>query len=68
MIIPSNNADPVAIPGDSVVPLEQLERDLPCITTFAPGTGAGFYSNARGPVPWIIGRVSPLRWEAVVVK
>jgi hypothetical protein len=69
MIIPSNNADPVAISRDAVVSLEQLELDLlPGVTTFTPGTGAGFYSNVRGPVPWLVGRVPPQHWEAVVFK
>lgn len=69
MIIPSNNIDPMAIPRESVVSLEQHERHLfPFATTFAPGTGAGFYSNARGPVPWLVGRVPVQRWEAVVFK
>jgi hypothetical protein len=69
MIVPSNNADPAAIPRASVIPVDEITlRSMPFIATFAPGTGAGFYSSVRGPVPWVIGHVLPQRCEAVVFR
>ena len=64
MIIPSNNADylPLANPVDPVV--EITRPIMPLVATFAPGTGAGFYSSVRGPVPWAIAQTTPARFEA----
>jgi 4-amino-4-deoxy-L-arabinose transferase-like glycosyltransferase len=64
MIIPSNNADylPVPKPADPVA--EIICPIMPLVATFAPGTGAGFYSSVRGPVPWAIAQTAPARFEA----
>jgi len=64
MIIPSNNADylPVPNPADPVV--EITRPIMPMVATFAPGTGAGFYSSVRGPVPWAFTQTAPARFEA----
>jgi hypothetical protein len=37
---------------------------MPWIATFAPGTGAGFYSSVRGPVPWAIAQTASAQFEA----
>lgn len=69
MIIPSNNADPNEIARESVIRVEEIAlQTMPLVATFAPGTGAGFYSSARGPVPWVIGRIPSQRCEAVVFR
>ncbi len=69
LVIPSNNADPRPISREFFVREDQFEIALPpLLTTFAPGTGAAFYSHARGPVPWLLGRVPPQTWEAVQAK
>jgi hypothetical protein len=64
MIIPSNNADylPVPKPADPVA--EIICPIMPLAATFAPGTGAGFYSSVRGPIPWAIAQTAPARFEA----
>ena len=49
MIIPSNNADPRPISRDTVVPVKQIRlQTMPFVSTFALGTGAGFYRSVRG--------------------
>jgi hypothetical protein len=63
MIIPSNNADYLAVP-QPVDPVVEISRPImPWIATFAPGTGAGFYSSVRGPVPWAFARTAPAHFE-----
>ena len=63
LIVPSNNADPVPIPN--AVPVVEITRPImPLVATFAPATGAGFYSSVRGPVPWAIAHTAPARFEA----
>jgi len=67
MIIPSNNADPRQISRDTVVPVKQIRlQTMPFVSTFALGTGAGFYSSVRGPVPWICAGVPAQGCEAVM--
>ncbi|MEO7167116.1 MAG: glycosyltransferase family 39 protein [Chthoniobacterales bacterium] len=61
--IPSDNADPFPLPRPAVTVAEISRPTLPLLTTFAPGTGAGFYSSVRGPVPWVIARTAPERFE-----
>ncbi len=64
VIIPSNNADSGPVPN-AVVPVVEITRPImPLVATFAPGTGAGFYSSVRGPVPWAIAQTAPARFEA----
>ena len=69
VVIPSDNADPIALSREAVASVGKLRLPLaPMLSTFAPGTGAGFYSSVRGPVPWMIGRVAPVEWEAVMFR
>ena len=64
MIIPSNNADYLTV-AQPAVPVEEIIRPtMPLVATFAPGTGAGFYSSVRGPVPWAFAQTVPARFEA----
>lgn len=64
MIIPSNNADYLTV-AEPAVPVEEIIWPImPLVATFAPGTGAGFYSSVRGPVPWAIAQTAPARFEA----
>lgn len=63
LIIPSNNADYLP-PPRPMVPRAAIARTImPCVATFAPGTGAGFYSSVRGPVPWGFARTAPYRFQ-----
>jgi 4-amino-4-deoxy-L-arabinose transferase-like glycosyltransferase len=63
MIIPSNNADYLAVPKPADPVVEISRPIMPWIATFAPGTGAGFYSSVRGPVPWAFARTAPAHFE-----
>lgn len=65
MVVPSNNADPLSISRPSVPVAQVVYPVMPLTAVFAPGTGAGFYSSVRGPVPWAIVRTTPARFEAV---
>jgi len=64
VIIPSNNADYVPLTNDAVPVVEITRPIMPLVATFAPGTGAGFYSSVRGPVPWAFAQTTPARFEA----
>jgi 4-amino-4-deoxy-L-arabinose transferase-like glycosyltransferase len=64
LIIPSNNADYIPVPSAAVPLLEITRPIMPLVATFAPGTGAGFYSSVRGSVPWAIAQTTPARFEA----
>ena len=65
MVVPSNNADPLSISRPSIPVAQFVYPVMPLTAVFAPGTGAGFYSSVRGPVPWAIVRTTPARFEAV---
>lgn len=41
---------------------------LPFVSTFAVGTGAGFYSSFGGPLPWVINKVPPDRYYVVQTR
>jgi len=64
VIIPSNNADYLPIPNGAVPVVEITRPIMPLAATFAPATGAGFYSSVRGPVPWAFAQTAPARFEA----
>ncbi len=64
VIIPSNNADYVTVPNAAVPVVEITRPIMPLVATFAPATGAGFYSSVRGPVPWAFAQTAPARFEA----
>jgi hypothetical protein len=64
VVIPSNKADYVTV-RNAAVPVVEITRPImPLVATFAPATGAGFYSSVRGPVPWAIAHTAPARFEA----
>lgn len=65
IIAPANNTAIRQIDLAEVFRPEALEFPLlPLVTTFAHGSGACFYSSARGPLPWAIGHVSPEKFYA----
>ena len=68
IIIPSNNADYTAVPNAGLPVAEFTRPIMPLVATFAPGTGAGFYSSVRGPVPWGIAQTAPARFEAFKLR
>jgi hypothetical protein len=69
VIVPSNGMNLTTIPKDRVVSWETAElRLFPFITTFTKGTGAGFYSSLRGPLPFAITSVPNERYYVMRVK
>jgi hypothetical protein len=68
VIIPSNNADYLPIPNNAAPVVEITRPIMPLVATFAPGTGAGFYSSVRGPIPWAIAQTGPARFEAFKLR
>lgn len=68
LIVPSDNADALPIP-DSAIPLDEISRPImPFVSTFAPDTGAGFYSSVRGPIPWAIAPTKPARFRVFTLR
>ncbi len=65
MAIPSDNADPLPLPLPAATVAEISRPVLPWLATFAPRTGAGFYSSVRGPAPWVLARTAPERFEMI---
>jgi hypothetical protein len=68
-IVPSNNTNPVAPPPERVLLREVLE--VPAggwITTMSEKTGAGFYSDVWGPLPFSVGDVPLERYYILEVK
>ncbi len=68
LIIPSNNADPLPPPQRAVWRAGVSRSIVPFTATFAPGTGAGFYSSVRGPVPWAFARTTPDRFDVYKIR
>jgi 4-amino-4-deoxy-L-arabinose transferase-like glycosyltransferase len=63
MIVPANNVDVVPIPPERIfTPEEPAFPVFPFVSTMGLGTGAGFYSDVRGPLPWVVGRVPPEKY------
>jgi 4-amino-4-deoxy-L-arabinose transferase-like glycosyltransferase len=60
IIFPSNNSSIIPLPMERIFPPETVTfPTLPFASTHGRGTGAAFYSSARGPLPWAIDRVPP---------
>ncbi len=66
MIVPANNTAVTAIRPDKILAAQDRSfRVFPYLTTMGRGTGAAFYSSARGPIPWAIDRVPPETYYVV---
>jgi hypothetical protein len=53
----------VIVPNDAVPVVVITRPIMPLVATFAPATGAGFYSSIRGPLPWAFAQTAPTRFE-----
>jgi 4-amino-4-deoxy-L-arabinose transferase-like glycosyltransferase len=63
MIVPANNVDAVPISPERIFPPEeQTFPVLPWVSVMEVGTGAGFYSHVRGPLPWAVDHVPPQKY------
>jgi hypothetical protein len=47
---------------------ESTFNSLPLISTSSLGGGANFYSSFGGPLPWVINKIPPERYYAVITK
>lgn len=47
---------------------ESKFNSLPLISTSSLGSGASFYSSFGGPLPWVINKIPPERYYAVITK
>jgi len=60
LVLPSNSTAIVPLPIEKIFPPETVEFHLlPFLSTHGRGTGAAFYSSARGPIPWAVDHVPP---------
>ena len=60
IIFPANNTSIIPLPMDKLGPVETVQfPTLPLVSTHGHGTGAAFYSSARGTLPWAIDRIPP---------
>jgi hypothetical protein len=47
---------------------ESSFKTLPLVSTSALGCGANFYSSFGGPLPWVINKIPPDRYYAIIAK
>jgi len=60
LIFPSNNTSIIPLPIQRIFPPDTVGFPTrPLVSTNGRGTGAAFYSSARGPLPWAIDHVPP---------
>ena len=60
LVLPANSTSVIPLPIEKMFPFEIVQFPLlPLVSTHSRGTGAAFYSSARGPIPWAIDRVGP---------
>ena len=58
VIIPLNNTAITILPAPTDRP-EQINFPQFPLATMSQETGAGFYSNIWGPLPWVFARIPP---------
>lgn len=60
LIFPANSSAIIPLPLEWLFPPETVEFPLlPFVSTHGRGTGAAFYSSARGVIPWAVDHVQP---------
>ena len=63
VIIPLNNTNITILPAPAPTDRpEQLNFPQFPLATMSQETGAGFYSNVWGPLPWVFARIPPERY------
>jgi 4-amino-4-deoxy-L-arabinose transferase-like glycosyltransferase len=69
VVVPNNGSNTFAMPADKVVQVGLVEQGLPQgIATMKGPSGAGFYSDLWGPLPFSIGPVAPDRYVVLQVS
>jgi hypothetical protein len=67
MIFPNNNTGRIGLPPGAAHEAASLRLDaMPLVSTMCSGTGAGFYSDVWGPLPFAIAPVTPERYQVMV--
>jgi 4-amino-4-deoxy-L-arabinose transferase-like glycosyltransferase len=68
VILPDNNTGAIRLPrGGSRVAAALRLDPMPLVSTMRLQTGAGFYSDIWGPLPFAIGTVPPERYQVLIV-
>jgi 4-amino-4-deoxy-L-arabinose transferase-like glycosyltransferase len=69
VIIPSNNTNASLLPEDTVSLSEFLQFDSGRnLATMDAQLGAGFYTAMWGPLPFVVGKVTPEKYYIFVIK
>jgi hypothetical protein len=69
LIVPMNNTSLFRLPAEMVVLRDSLATTpLPWLATMNQAAGAGFYAHVWGPLPFVVGEISPERYFVYVVK
>jgi hypothetical protein len=69
MVLPFNNTNLIPIPPDKTERLTVIEVPVfPWITTMGKATGAGFYMDILGPLPFAVGVVPPEKYYVLRFK
>jgi hypothetical protein len=68
VVLPENNTGKIGLPPGAarLVAAPRLET-MPMISTMRVETGAGFYSDVWGPLPFAIGPVPPERYQVLLM-
>jgi len=68
VILPENNTAAIGLPPGTARRAAALRLNaLPLLSTMRRETGAGFYSDVWGPLPFAIGSVPPERYQVMVM-
>jgi hypothetical protein len=69
IVIPSNNTNVYGMHDHRIRLIEILKLGpASWIATMSPALGAGFYWDAKGPLPFAIGRVPPEEYSVLVFE
>jgi hypothetical protein len=69
VVLPENNTALIGLPPGAARTAAALRLDLmPMVSTMRVQSGAGFYTDVWGPLPFAIGSVPPERYQMVVMN
>ncbi|TFG48462.1 MAG: glycosyltransferase family 39 protein [Candidatus Brocadiia bacterium] len=69
VVYPQNNTNITPLP-EQAVNLKEVLQFAPCgwLTTMSPSSGAGFYADVWGPLPFVVGPVASEEYYVFVLK
>jgi hypothetical protein len=69
VVLPENNTALIGLPPGAARTAAALRLEpMPLVSTMRVQTGAGFYSDVWGPLPFAIGNVPPERYQVMVMN